>query len=108
MRYKINDKVKKNEKILTIIDCENIDRYNIYYFSDGSSQEESKFKILTKEELDKLSLKEFITIIEKNSKSVTERIHSDAYKWVVEQRRLKKESSSFYKFQKFIRNTLGF
>ena len=50
MKYSINDYIKKNDTFIKIIDFEIIEGFCIYYFSDGTSLEESQFKIVNQKE----------------------------------------------------------
>jgi hypothetical protein len=102
MKYSINSYVKKNDKIIKIIDRESIGQYNIYYFSDGTSNEESKFNIIDDNEVLYTAfkkVKEHFTKINPNQPSfIKER--KEFYEWLEKEKIKKTDETLFEKIKR--------
>jgi hypothetical protein len=109
MKYNINDVVLVNNKVLTILDCEKVSEYNVYYFSDGSSLEESQFRILTPPEIINIATRKIfqnLSLYTKDHEAIKS-IHQDIKNYLIEKKQKERETNPFYilrkKFLSFIR-----
>jgi hypothetical protein len=101
MKYKIGDYVRKENSIVTILDFECIQNFNVYYFSDGTSKEESQFDILSQEESYNYVCNMAIDmLVNRNYKDAIKKLADEMIPWYEEKERIKKESSLIFKLKK--------
>ena len=102
MKYKIGDYSKINNQIIKIIDFEKIDNFTIYYFSDGTSKEETQFNILSEGEAAEYCINKIWEL--HDFRPGVKRLSDAIAEWLREKERIKKESSLIFKIKKFFKN----